>query len=258
MVMPIELLAGRTIVVTRAREQARALGSALEQVGARVVYCPAIRIADPVDPAPFLDAVRRLHDFEWVVLTSVNGVERFFAAVESAGIDRAALSALRFAAVGPATAAAIESHGCSVDVIPAAYLGSAIPEVLGPMLRAGTRVLLARAAGADPRLPEGLAAAGAEVVEVESYRSVPDLAGIGSVQAALDRDLVDLIAFTSPSAATYFTQAVHRPLSMVPIAAIGPITAARVRDLGLRVDIEAAEHTIPGLVAAIVSFFGGT
>lgn len=251
-------LAHRTIIVTRPREQAHVLGNALEQAGARVLYCAAIRITDPLDPVPFRAAIRRLHEFEWVVLTSVNGVQRFFDEAAVAAVPPDTLAKLRYAAVGPATAAAIEAQGLAVEVVPAEYTGAAIPAAMSTLLKPGARVLIARAANANPELPTGLRAAGADVVDVESYRSVPDLAAIEEVREALDRNSVDLIAFTSPSAVTYFTQAVDRPLSNVPVAVIGPITATRARDLGLRVEVEAAEHSVPGLVAAIVSFFNDT
>jgi len=244
-------------VVTRAREQARALGDALEQAGAQVLYCAAIRITDPEDAAPFRAAVQRLREFDWVVLTSVNGVARFFEEVARLGVDARVLHALRFAAVGPATAAAIEEHGFEVGVIPGKYLGAALPAAMRAQLKPGARVLLARAAGANPELPQGLLDAGARVEDVESYRSVPDLAEIERVRSALEAGVIDLFTFTSPSAVSYFVQMVQRRVEMIPVAAIGPITASRARDLGLRVEVEASEHSIPGLVAAIASYFGG-
>ena len=244
-------------MVTRPREQARSLGDALEHAGARVIYCASIRIADPPDPEPFRAAIRRLDSFDWVVLTSVNGVARFFDEVAAAGAG-AALAGLRFAAVGPATAAAIEAHGVSVDVMPAEFRGDAIPAAMQPRIQPGCRVLLPRAAGGNPELAAGLIRIGAQVTDVESYRSVPDLKDIGVVREALDANLVDLIAFTSPSAVSYFIDMVQRSLGDITVAAIGPITAARARDLGLRVEIEAKEHSVQGLVAAIVSYFGST
>lgn len=248
-------LTGRTIVVTRAREQARDFGDRLGEAGANVLYCAAIQIADPEDLEPFRDAVRRIDAFEWIVLTSVNGVARLFDEVERSGVGPGKLARARFAAVGPATAAAIEARGFRVDVIPAEYTGAALPAAMRAGLRPGSRILISRAAGGTPVLAAGLIAAGAEVVDVESYRSVPDLGDLELVRSALDSQGVDLLTFTSPRAVSYFIEAVQRPLNHVPIAAIGPITASRVRASGLPVAIEAAEHSVAGLVSAIVTWF---
>lgn len=250
-----ESLAGKCIVVTRARQQASTFGDALRAAGARVIYCAAIRIADPVDPEPFRSSVRRVHEFDWIVLTSVNGVARFFDEMQRASVGFAALKSARFAAVGPATAAAIESHGFIVDVMPSEFTGAALPGAMRDVLRPGARVLIPRAAGGNAALPAGLLEAGAHVTDVESYCSVPDLEDIERVRDALDRQEVDLLTFTSPSAVSYFVDLVQRPLNSVPIAAIGPITASRAVEAGLHVAIQAEEYSIPGLVAAIVVWF---
>jgi uroporphyrinogen III methyltransferase / synthase len=254
---PARLLSGKRIVVTRARAQAADLGQPLEALGAAVIYCPTIRIAPATDPLPLQRALQTLQAFDWLVLTSANGVEAVLAELQRQGQARAALAGVRLVCVGPATAAALRRNQLEPAVMPEEFVSREIASALADQLQPGARVLLARAAGADPELPRRLRDLGARVTDIEAYHAVPDLASVEEVRSSLIAQEVDLITFTSPSTATYFVAAVGDLARSVALAAIGPVTAARIRELGFRVSIVAAEHTASGLVAAISDYFAG-
>lgn len=251
-------LFGRRVVVTRARAQAADLVVALEDLGAEVDQFPMIRIVPPADPAPLRRAVEGLGGYDWIVFTSVNGVERFWEALEGEGLDARALGGVRVACVGPATAAALELRGVRADVVPTTAVGEAVVgamEAAGASL-VGARVLLPLAAGARDVVERGLAAVGARADRVEAYRTVPDATGAERLREKLDASEVDVITFTSPSAVETFVASVGRDTGRAVIAVIGPVTAEAARKHGLPVDVEAAEHTTAGLVAALARHFG--
>ena len=247
-------LSGRRIVVTRARAQARELGEQLEGLGAEVLYCPAIKIAEPSDSKPFTRAVGDIASYEWLILTSTNGVRAFFEELARQGGVQLP-ETVHVACVGPGTARALRTHGAEPSAIPEEFVGSAIAGVLAGRVRSGTRVLLARGAGGNRELPEQLQKLGAEVTEVESYRSVPDLEKLGLLAQALKDRSVDLITFTSPSTVVYTVEGLGGLPGGVGLAAIGPVTEARMRELGLQAAVVAPEHSMPGLVAAITEYF---
>jgi uroporphyrinogen III methyltransferase/synthase len=247
-------LSGRRIAVTRARTQARELGERLAGEGAEVVYCPAIRFAEPANAQPFEDAVRALDSYDWLVLTSTNGVRVFFEELTRAG-GRALPNGLRVACVGSATAAALRERGAEPAAVPDEYTGAEVARAIAGTVNPGTRVLIVRAAGGGYELPELLRALGAEVTDVESYQSVPDLANLGELRRELEAGRIDLITFTSPSTAAFLVEGLGTVPTGVGFAAIGPVTAARMHELGMEPSLVAPEHSIPGLVAAIVSYF---
>jgi uroporphyrinogen III methyltransferase / synthase len=249
-------LAGRTVVVTRPRAQAAALLERLEALGAQVVAFPAIRVVAPEDPGPLARAVRAVRSYDWVVLTSANGVERFMEALGQAGEDAGALACVRTACVGPATAAALARHGVQADVVPERFVAEGLDEALRSYDLAGARVLLPVAADARDVLPVALRARGAVVDQVTAYRSVPNREGAAAVRALLDADRIDAITFTSPSTVHSFLAAVGADTGRALIAVIGPVTAAAARSAGWPVAVEAEEHTTPGLVQALVEHLG--
>ncbi len=251
-------LAGRRIVVTRARAQASEYMDWLEGQGAEAVSFPAIRIVPPPDPAPLLRAAREAGSYDWLVFTSVNGVERFWAALAEVGQDARALAGKHVAAIGPATAAALRRRGVTADVVPERYVAESVVDALAAAgnLR-GRRVLLPRAAGAREVLPERLAQLGALVTEVEAYRAVADAGEAGELRQRLASGSIDAVTFTSSSTVRSFVGAVGTELGGAAVACIGPITAETARELGLPVTVVAAEHTIPGLQAALLKLFAG-
>ena len=249
-------LFGRRIMVTRARAQAGRFVHALEDLGAEVVQAPTIRIAEPEDPEPLRRAVREIDSFAWVVFTSANAVEHFWRELRASGRDTRALAGVSLCAIGPATAAAIEAQGARADLVPGEYVAEAVADALTTETALpGTRVLLPRADIARETLPALLAARGAEVVDVPAYRTVPDDAAAEAVRAELRRGRIDAITFTSSSTVRNFVDLFGRDVGAARVASIGPITSATARELGLEVDVQAKEHTVPGLVAALRELF---
>jgi uroporphyrinogen III methyltransferase/synthase len=245
-------LSGRRVLVTRARTQASELADALEALGAEVVQFPTIRIADAPDPAALRSAAARAAAFDWIVFTSANGVERFWAALAETGGDTRALGGARVCAIGPATAAALDARGVRADLVPGEYVGEGVVDALAAADDlAGRRILLPRAEVARSALPDGLRQRGAEVVEVAAYSTVPDGAEAESVRERLAKGGVDYVTFTASSTVRNFVDLAGTELGGARVVSIGPITSITARELGLTVAAEAAEFTIPGLVSAL-------
>ncbi len=259
---PERPLAGRVVVVTRAAEQARALGAALEAVGARVLELPTIVIEPPPSWEPLDRALGTLAAFDWVVFTSVNAVRRVDARLSEQGLDWRPIAARRVAAIGPATAAALAERGVSVAVTPDEYVAEGLLRDLGRVVRPGERVLVPRAAGARDVLTTGLRRLGAVVTEVTAYVTRPAAESADRLRRALAGGGVDVVTLTSSSTARHlaelFTPAEReRWLAEVTFAAIGPVTAATAARYGLRVQIVPRQYTVPALVAAIIEHFAG-
>jgi uroporphyrinogen III methyltransferase/synthase len=249
-------LSGAKIVITRAREAAGQLRAGLERLGAEVIELPTIRFEPPADTAPLDEAVCNLSQFNWVTFTSANAVEWFFAALDRAGLDSRALGGVKICTIGPATSAKLRQFGLRSDAQPMRYMASAIVEALAARQNlAGLNILCPRSDVAPPDLVEALAARGAKVHQVIAYRTVPEDADTGRLLELLQADQIDWITFTSASAVTNFFSAVG-PGSLrarrVRLASIGPVTSEAIRRFGLQPAAEAREHTIPGLVEAIM------
>lgn len=237
-------LFGRRVVVTRTRAQASELSRALGELGAEPLEVPVIEVGPPSDGGVALRAaVAGVGTADWLVLTSPNGVERTFAEIP----DTRALGGVRVAAIGPGTAAALARYRVVADLVPERYVAESLLAAL-PDPPSGGRVVIARAEEAREVLPEGLRARGWEVDVVAAYRTVAatvDPAVRAAVAAA------DAVTFTSSSTVSRFVEALGADAVPPVVACIGPVTAATARDLGLPVTVEAAEHTIAGLVAAL-------
>ena len=249
-------LFGRRIVVTRSRAQASELAARLEALGAETIEAPAIRIEPPEDARPLRDAARRTAEFDWIIFTSVNGVDAFFTALAEDGLDTRALAGRRIAAIGPATAGRLTQHGIRADLQPEAFTGAEVAKALAAQgSLVGVRILLPRADIAPKELVETLAGKGAIARGVVAYRTVPDLSNRDALRERLAQGEIDWLTFTSSSTVRNFLEAVGveavraaRP----KIASIGPTTSATLREAGLAPTIEAEAHTIPGLIDAIV------
>ena len=244
-------LSGRRIVVTRARAQASDFAAQLEELGAEVVQFPTIRIAPAADPEPLRRAVADAGSFDWIVFTSVNGVERFWYELAQQGCDARHLGGVSVCAIGPATAAELARRGVVADLVPDEFVAEAAVQAL---LRAGVegkRVLLPRADIARALLPEQLRAHGAEVVEVDAYTTVRDGTDAERVARRIAEGSIDLVTFTASSTVRGFVELVGAEVGAAKVASIGPVTTNTARELGVRVDVEAEEYTIPGLVRAI-------
>jgi uroporphyrinogen-III synthase len=250
-------LSGVRVLVGRARHQASALSSGLRQLGARVIEVPFIEIRRPRSFRPLDDALRAIRDYEWLVLTSVNGVQALWQRLNKLRIGPATLRHLRIAAIGPATKKAIESHGRRVHVVPQEYVAESVVRSLRDRVP-GKRVLLVRARVARDVIPRELRRAGARVDVAEAYETVLPRESRRRIQGLLKNSPPHVITFTSSSTARNFAALAGRfsreTLKRVKLASIGPVTSGTLRELGLRVDIEAREYTIPGLTNAIVLY----
>lgn len=257
-------LEGRVVVVTRPEAQAADFVRPLEARGARVVLFPTIRIVPPSDPAFLREAAANMASYDWLVFTSVNGVEAFGDALEQEGVspipEDEGSSFPRVCAIGPATGSALEQIGLDPRVIPDEFVAEAVVEALDEETELrGKRILLPRAAVARSTLPDGLRARGAEVEVVEAYRTVPATGDTVGLTERLRAGEVDVVTFTASSTVRNFHRAVGAGVetSDVPVAAIGPITAETARRLGYDVVTVAEEYTIPGLVRAVEEYFTG-
>ncbi|GAW29975.1 uroporphyrinogen-III C-methyltransferase [Carboxydocella sp. ULO1] len=249
-------LFGQRIVVTRAREQASSLTSKLEELGAEVWEFPAIEITDPLDFGPLDQAINELQSYNYIIFTSVNGVERFFRRLWQQGKDVRELAGIEICAIGPKTRDEIERRGIRCSFIPEEYRAEAIVEVLKQTDLAGKRVLLPRADIARKVLPEELRKLGAEVTEVDAYRTVAGSGDKALLRRLLQEKTISWVTFTSSSTVKNFIKLLGEDyqelLQAVKLASIGPITSQTARELGLTLTVEAREYTIDGLVTAIV------
>ena len=234
-------LDGLRVLVLRPEHQASRLSERLEVEGASPVVIPAIRILPPASWDDIDRAAAALDGFDWIVFTSVNGVESFLSRVS--GQD--ALPS-QVGAIGPGTAESLRSRGVEVTWMPSSFTSAALGDELpGPP----ARVLLVRADIATAELDSSLASRGFEVDRVDAYRTEP--INRDRIAEALGR--VDAVALTSASIARSFASAAAGYGDRIPaVCSIGPATSEACRSAGLPVEIEAAEHTIPGLVRAMV------
>jgi uroporphyrinogen III methyltransferase / synthase len=250
-------LFGRRVVVTRASAQATGLRDALAAQGADVLELPALRV-EALDPAPLAAAVRRLADYDWIVLTSQNAVALLWEALRRAGLDARALAGVRIACVGAATSDALLVHGLVADVVPARFVAEAVLDAMATRADVrGARVLYVAAEGARTVLPDGLRALGCTVDVVTAYRAVSDGAGADELRAALARGDVDAVTFASASAVRGYVDAVGAELARrAPAVTIGPVTTEAVRRAGIPLAAETETASIDALVRAVVVTLG--
>ena len=247
-------LAGMRIVITRARPQTSALREPLEELGAEVIEVSTIEIQKPDSWAQLDDAIARLDEFDFLLLTSVNGVKKLLERLQACGRDMSALAGLEVGAIGPSTASELERAGVRVDFIPKEYRAEGLIEALEGRDLRGKAFLIPRAKVARDLVQRELAKRGARVEVVEAYQTVlPSLAP--EVLDRLRTRAPDVVTFTSSSTAINFARLIKEQHLMEPssvkAASIGPVTSETARQLGFEVVVEAGESTIPGLVAAI-------
>jgi uroporphyrinogen-III synthase len=251
-------LAGIRVLVGRAKHQAGALSQQLRSLGATVIDIPFIEIRKPRSFKPLDLALCNISNYDWLVLTSVNGVEAMVERMRKLKIGKAKLEHLRIAAIGPATKKAIAQRQIEVDVVPREYVAESVVRSLKDKVK-GRRVLLVRAKVARDVIPQELRRAGAKVDVVEAYETVVPESSRKRLQSLLKhpRRKPDVVTFTSSSTVRNFSTLLgwRRSTSVLDgtmMASIGPVTSSTLRDLGFAVDIVAKEFTIPGLVEAIV------
>jgi uroporphyrinogen III methyltransferase/synthase len=240
-------LFGKRVVVTRARDQASGLKARLRELGATVIELPTIVIDDPPDGGGALRrAAADVGSYEWLVLTSANGAQRFLECLH----DARDLGGVRVAAIGPGTSAVLANANIRADLVPHAYVAEALLDEFPSRTDGGAgRVLIARASVARDVLPDGLRARGWEVDVVDAYQTRTDKPPASALD---DAAAADIITFTSSSTVERFLEIAGA--SRVPplVACIGPVTAATARAHGITVDVEAPVHSVDGLVDAVV------
>ncbi len=264
------MASAKRVLVTRAAHQGSELAAHLQARGLEPAVIPAIELAPPSSFEPLDRAIQELASFDWLLFTSANAVE---ALGERLAGESPAFRG-RVAAIGPATARALEAIGLSADLVPAQAVAEALTEALLPLARQpagrGTRFLLIRAEQAREHLPDQLIAAGAEVVVAPAYRTVVPQRSIEQLQALLRPEgtlypaqaeaPLAAITFTSSStarnlAALCASAGVELPPSALRVS-IGPITSGTLRELGLAPHVEAREATVASLAEAVTHALG--
>ena len=248
-----DLLKGTRVLVGRSKAQAAALSKSLRARGATVTEIPFIEIHAPRSWRQFDRALENLASYDWLVLTSANGVEALFGRMQRLKLSPHTLSKLKIAAIGPATKAAAEQRGVKVAITPQEYVAEAVVAALKPHAR-GKRILLVRARVARDVIPRELRKAGARVDVVAVYETVLPADSRRKLKKLLGdpRRRPQVITFTSSSTVRNFVRlAAGAPLRGIRFASIGPVTSATMRELGLPVSVEADEYTMAGLVEAI-------
>jgi uroporphyrinogen III methyltransferase/synthase len=245
-------LFGRRILVTRPRHQAKALERPLRELGADVRIQPAIEISDPEDWAAVDHALHRLSEFDVLVFSSTNGVEKLLERLLALGYDLRALGGLRLAAIGPGTAEALASYHLRADVIPPRdYRAEGLLDQLLPKA-ANRRFLLVRASRGRELLAEELRKAGADVEQVVVYRSRDVERPEESVLELLDSHQIDWVTVTSSAIATWLAERLGDRLTNTRLVSISPVTSATLRQFGLEPHVESQSATMDGIVAAIL------
>ena len=244
-------LAGRNVLVTRAIEQNASLIDLLKRRGAVPVPCPTIATVAAENASAVVRTLAGPPGYDWIVFTSTNGVRFFFDVAESADIHAPGDGLVKIAAIGPATAAALQARGCTVDLMPVSHVAESLVEAMGEV--DGCRILIPTADIARDTLADGLEAAGAVVEVIAVYRTVParrpeDLFGMLAV--------ADAVTFTSSSTALNFVGMLEgQTMPDLIVACIGSKTAETVRGLGLPVHAVAEVSTAEGLVNALEAYF---
>lgn len=255
-------LAGVRVLVGRARRQASALSAQLQSLGAEVIEIPFIEIKPPSSYKPLDAALKQICEYDWLILTSVNGVEALAARMRKLKIEPGELASLNIATIGPSTRSATEKMGVKVSVVPPKYVAESVVESLRGKVE-GQQVLLVRAAVARDVIPRELREMGATVDVVETYQTVVPDSSRKKLQSVMEdpKRRPQVVTFTSSSTVRNFVELLGgrgRPphttnlLDGVRLASIGPITSATLRELGLPVHVEAEEYTIAGLTHAII------
>ena len=250
-------LFGRRVLVTRTRSQASTLSIRLSELGAFPVEVPTIEVRLQTDSPDLVNALASAARFDWIAFTSANSIRAVMEGLARMGRDSRALYGVKVAAIGPASAAVLAEYGIMADLVAETASSSGLASAMIESGVTGSRVLLPRSDIAGSVLPDRLRSSGASVEEVVCYRTlIPD----SSSERARDilRDGVDAVTFTSSSTVKNLMKLLDNDPAMltgVRIACIGPVTAAAAGRLGLIVDIVAQDHTVDGLVAALLDRF---
>ncbi len=253
-------LAGKTILITRAREQSGDFATSLKRLGAEAIEFPTIEIVPPRSWEKLDQALARLKTYDWIIFTSANGVVFFWQRLKEKRKSNRLSPTLKVCAIGPATANQLKKRGVPVHHIPKEFIAESILEGFQKMGIKGKRILLARARKARDVLPKGLRKLGAVVDVVEVYRTVKPKGGSKKLKQLLQEGKIDVVTFTSSSTVDHFAELLKegdlkKLLKGIAVAGIGPVTARTVKERGLKVQIQPRQYTIPGLTEAIAKYF---
>ena len=248
-----KILFGKKILNTRAMSQASKLTKKLENLGAEVIEFPTIKITSPTDNFLKLDAeIKNLRGYDWIIFTSVNGVEKFFERLKNFKLDARAIENSKVAAIGSATAERLEKFGIITDLVPKEFYAESLIESLKKI--SPKNILIIRAEVARDILPTELKKFGAEVKVIPAYKTVSAVENVEEMKNLLNEGAIDFVTFTSSSTVENFVKAMGAEiLRKTKTAAIGPITAQTLKNFGIDADIVAEKFTIDGLVEALIN-----
>ncbi len=245
-------LGGARVIVTRPRELASRLSERLSEAGAEVLEIPAIQTAAVKDNDRLADALERLGEYGWLVFTSQAGVEVFFDALKQSRKDIRALAGKKFAAIGSATAKAIEERGIFVDLVPETYDAAHLGETLARAAKSDGKLLIPRARIGSGELTEALDRAGIEYDDIPVYDTLYRNDGILNLNEILKSKKVDFVAFTSASTVKGFAAAAgDADFSKITAVCIGRQTAEAAAQLGMKAQVS-DEITIESLALKII------
>jgi len=253
-------LSGKRILITRPSHQAEEFRRKLTALGAEVIAFPTIEIRDSSSWEALDCAIRDIEGYQWLVFTSVNGVEKFFSRYRQLARDVRDLKGIRIAAIGSATERSLAKRGLNVEILPDEFKAEGLLESLKGKVLKGSRILIPRAKVARDILPIELQKQGAQVEVVEAYEATAPREGRERLELILEERPLDMIVFTSSSTVTNMVEmakpgALRDTLKQTVIAAIGPVTKQTAEGCGLEVKVQPSQYTIPALVDAIVEFY---
>jgi len=253
-------LKDKRILVTRPEDQAKGFMEMLIAQGAKPIFFPTIRIIPPQDWGELDKSIDKLEVYDTVIFTSVNGVNFFFQRLNNRRRNFNSLKKLRICAIGPRTAAQVEKFHLRVDIIPKEFRAESIVDSLEKEGILGRRFLLPRAEKAREVLPEEIKKGGGHIDVVTAYRTSKGEGNIQEIKKLFQKQMVDIITFTSSSTVKNFVElfSENRIKDIIKgcvVASIGPITANTAASLGIKTDIMPEEYTIQGLINAISEYF---
>ena len=252
-------LFGKKIIVTRAKKQASYLVNLLEEQGAEVIEFPMIDIVPPQNWNDVDRAIEMLHIYNWIIFTSVNGVEFFFKRLRETKKDIRELKGINIATIGEKTAKAVENYGLTVNMLPDEYKAEGIIESFEKSDIKGKKILIPRAKDAREILPHELQKKGAEIHVVTVYETKkPEPEKVKEIKEMLNRGAIDVVTFASSGTVRNFLSIIPKYKELLlksTIACIGPITAKPLRDIGIEPQIICNKYTIEELVREIVAYF---
>jgi len=252
-------LSGQRVLVTRSRQQASVLSKLLSAQGATPIELPTIQIEPLDDYSILVPVLSVLPDYDCVLFTSANAGDFVFERLAATGLDARAFGTAKVGAIGPATARSLFDHNIIADYIPGTYTTEAIAQDFANVGILHKRVLLPRADIAANTLPSSLREAGADLDEVEVYHTIVPNDAKTKAYELLTTGHVDAITFTSSSTVRNLVSLIDGEVSLfkgIRVVSIGPVTSATARELGVYVDVEANEHTIPGMINALIETTG--